>query len=159
MRFQRSQISSWRARKGSNRASSRQNCNKKSKKVLDGGGSQNGPPGGPRRLPRRFQLLQDASKVPWRRVLQAKTLKSWFLTDVLNGIHVFGWPRTLFSHPRTIKNGSKTSTGESWWRRKKVSETGTHQKSFLSPGTLREIPAFEPWTLEMGPQLYIYIYI
>ena len=66
------------------------------------------------RLRGRSQMLQNASKSLPRGVLQVEALKTQFLIDVLHGIHVFEGPRALLRHPKTIKNWSGTSTGESW---------------------------------------------
>ena len=105
--------------------------------------------------PRHLQTLQNASKAPPRGVLEAKTLKIRFLKDVLYGIHGLGRPRTSQTHPKTSEKVRWTLSREPWKPLKEPSETGTRQKSLLSPATIWDIPAFEPWTREMGPQLYI----
>ena len=115
-----------------------------------------GPPKGLRKaLQRQLQPLQNVAKVLPRGVLEENTLKAWFLTDVLNGIHVFGCPKEAFRHPRTNKNCLWTPSGESSGRWAETSETGTPKKSFFAPEALRGEPAFEAWTRERGPQLYI----
>ena len=66
------------------------------------------------RLRGRSQMLQNASKSLPRGVLQVEALKTQFLIDVLHGSHVFEGPTVLLRHPKTIRNGFGTSTGESW---------------------------------------------
>ena len=63
--------------------------------------------------------------------------------------------RTSQSDPRPAKSDLGSVSREPWGPLKEGSETGTPQKSFLSPGTIWGERAFEPWTLEMGPRLYI----
>ena len=120
-----------------------------------------------KRLPKE---LRKTHGDPWRPLLNSPealprdalvtwTKKTWFFWIVHNGIHIFEGPRGSHSHPKTSKTDLWTSTRESAQRWKETPETYNLKKTLFAPGTIWEIPAFEPWGRELAPHIYIYIYI
>ena len=117
------------------------------------------PKGYPKTFRRRLQPAQNASKAGPRGVLEVNHLENLILLRMYcTESKVLQVPSSSHNLPKTLKNAPRTLSSEPWRPLKEGSETGTPQKSFFAPDAIWGEPAFEAWTRERGPQLYIDMY-
>ena len=121
------------------------------------------PMKGARRIPKGLRKTQQSSlrqllntaKAGSEGIVGTRHEKAWFLKDVLNEINVLGSPENPRKRPRNSQKSPQGHLKGALETTIKMFETGTAQKAFWAPEALWEVPAFETWTLESGPQIYI----